>query len=87
MLIDNNYRTKRLSRKSGGILPLHMLSLIFSPEDTIDDIAVYRNGLSFHRYYSYNKSIQRKGKINNTLSKVYTLQNKCKQDALRKGNW
>lgn len=85
MLIDNNYRTKRLSRKSGGILPLHMLSLIFSPEDTIDDIAVYRNGISFHRHL-YNKSIQNKEKINNVLSKIYTLQNKCKQDALRKGN-
>lgn len=83
MLIDNNYRTKRLIRKS-GVISLYMLSLIFSPEDTIDDIAIYRSPLSCYRY-SYSKSIQSKGKIDCALSKVCTLQNKCKQDALERG--
>lgn len=82
MLTDNMYKIKRL-RRSGGVLTLPMLNLIFSPEDTIDDIALYVMGISSRgSEYSYNSSIQCRGKINNTISKSHTLQNKCKQDIL-----
>lgn len=86
MLIDNRCKIKRLRRQAGGILPLHMLNLIFSEKYDMEDIALYHIGISAKGFMmSSNYTIRGKGKIDTTIkSNINTLQSKSNQDKLRR---
>lgn len=88
MLIDNRYKIKRLRRQAGGILPLHMLNLIFSEKYDMDELASYYTGISAKGFMMTSKyTIRGKGKIDTTNSNITTLQRKSNQDKLGRGKY